>query len=391
MTSKAHTEGVVSSQLRGYGHPSEALDEALLSVTVEEYGRSIAQFFVEQHREQIASASNGLLESIEPWLDGDPLPGVAWDPAFGDLYRALVVGAGDERVRIVTSVAMHLACRGAPMSFTVDLEAPSRLRWGHLLLPAAHRLEVRSDGARAEVAASLDGVTERVRLVGPAPRWEAGGVEQLARLDRHGVAMTIYTQAQLDVKDFDELRIRAVDAIDPRVVAVFEEAVDIVREYAPIYLPWIQRPLHHLFLLRPVSHTIESGSVEHYLGLVHMSAHMEPLPVAELLVHEASHQYMNVAMKIEPLDDGTDSRLYWSPPVQRERPLRMILAGYHAFGNVLDFYRRCTAAGFPNEVECARQEELLGGWLQELVQPLAGNPALTDTGRGLVEPLREIL
>jgi HEXXH motif-containing protein len=69
----------------------------------------------------------------------------------------------------------------------------------------------------------------------------------------------------------------------------------------------------------------------------------------------------------------------------------MILAGYHAFGNVLDFYRRCRAAGLPNETECERQERLLGGWLQELVQPLADNPALTATGRGLVDPLRERL
>ncbi len=390
MTGRA-TDELVSSQLRSYGHPSEPFDDGLFILSVEEYARGIAQFFVEQHDAQVSRASDGLLTALQPWLEGEPVAGVAWDPAIGDLFRALVVGADDERVRIVTSVALHLAARGAPMSFSVDLEAVTRLRWGHLLLPAAQRLEVSSDGDRADVKMLIDGAWERFELAGPAPDWRGEGVDELARLDHDGVRMTIYTQSQLDVKDFDELRIRAVDSIDPDVIDVFAQAIDIVREYAPIYLPWIQRPLHHLFLLRPVAHTIESGSVEHYLGLVHMSAHTEPLPVAELLVHEASHQYMNVAMKMEPLDDGSDATLYWSPPVQRERPLRMILAGYHAFGNVLDFYRRCAAAGLENQKECARQEELLGGWLDELVKPLADNPALTATGRGLVEPLRELL
>ena len=69
--------------------------------------------------------------------------------------------------------------------------------------------------------------------------------------------------------------------------------------------------------LHPVFHapiTIESGSVEHYLGLIHLSAHAAPLPVAELLVHEASHQHMNLLTKLGPIDDGSDANTYYSLP-----------------------------------------------------------------------------
>jgi len=390
MTVKATAPGP-ASRVRGYGHPSETLDEKLLLVTVEEYGRSITQFFIDRHGAQVAQSSEGLLESLRPWLEGLALGGAAWDPAFGDLYRALVVGADSERRRILVAVALHLACRGLPVSFTADLETAFRLRWGNLLLPEAKHVRVRSDGVRAEVLACADDATRIVELTCAQGEWTGDGVERLVRLDCHGVGMTVFTQSQLDVKDFDELRTRAVRTIDPRIISVLEEAVEIVRTCAPVYLPWIQRPLHHVFLLRPMPNNIESGSVEHYLGLIHVSAHAEPLPVAELLVHEASHQYMNVAKKVEPLDDGSDTNLYWSPPVQRERPIRLILAAYHAFGNVLEFYRMCARAGFDNQAECARQEQLLGGWLRELEGPLDDNPSLTATGRGLFEPLRERL
>jgi HEXXH motif-containing protein len=172
---------------------------------------------------------------------------------------------------------------------------------------------------------------------------------------------------------------------------VFAEALDLLAEYAPEYLPWVGRTLHQLFLLRPRPSKVESGSVEHYLGLVHLTEHPEPLTVAELLVHEATHQYMNVLTKLRPLDDGTDERLYWSPAVDKNRPVSKIVAAFHAFGNVLLLYRACRERGLPNRQECDRQDALLGGWMHHLVPPIVDNPALTETGNGLCRPLLERL
>jgi HEXXH motif-containing protein len=168
---------------------------------------------------------------------------------------------------------------------------------------------------------------------------------------------------------------------------VFADAFALLSEFAPEYLPWIARTIHQLFLLSPKPSKVESGSVEHYLGLVHLTAHGEPLPVAELLLHEATHQYMNVAAKLMPLDDGTDERRYWSPAVETQRPVAKIIAAFHAFGNVLLFYRRCAERGLPDQRECQRQEVLLGGWMENLVPPIRDNPAMTAVGNGLCRPL----
>jgi HEXXH motif-containing protein len=175
------------------------------------------------------------------------------------------------------------------------------------------------------------------------------------------------------------------------MLVVFADALALLHRFTPEYLPWIDRTVHQLFLLSPRPSKVESGSVEHYLGLVHLTAHGEPLPVAELLLHEATHQYMNVLAKLQPLDDGTDDRLYWSPAVETDRPVSKIIAAFHAFGNVLLFYRWCRERGLPNAAECDRQEALLGGWMEHLVPPVVDNPAITDTGNALCQPLLEML
>jgi HEXXH motif-containing protein len=58
----------------------------------------------------------------------------------------------------------------------------------------------------------------------------------------------------------------------------------------------------------------------------------------EMLVHEASHQYYEIADWLAPLTNGTDTALYYSPFKRAERPIDRLLTAYHAFANVLLLY-----------------------------------------------------
>ena len=46
------------------------------------------------------------------------------------------------------------------------------------------------------------------------------------------------------------------------------------------------------------------------------------------------------------------------------------MAAYHAFANVLLFYRLCRTHGIAEQRECDRQESILRPWLEKLEGPL---------------------
>jgi HEXXH motif-containing protein len=388
--------------LDGFSFPkteySSTLD-FLVPLIVQEYASGLTAAYIGRHAQEIASNTVGVIEFLARWVShGDdrkplglieqPVPG--WDYAFGDVYRSMFSKEGHSRVAVL--VAAHLSAIGQPGNWSATLNEPLQLRWGDWLLPPAQNIVVETNGLAGTVSLTAQGHRlSRINLEVREGRWVASQGRQLLRVHRHGVSISLLTRDGLAMRDYEDLLERAVPDIDPRMLEVYGDALDLLETYAPEYLPWIARTVHQLFLLYPKPHKVESGSVEHYLGLVHLTAHGEPLPVAELLLHEASHQYMNVAAKLKPLDDGSDNRCYWSPAVETERPIAKIVAAFHAFGNVLRFYRRCAESGHPNQRECQRQEQLLRGWMDHLVPPLRSSSALTEIGNAICRPLMQEL
>jgi HEXXH motif-containing protein len=133
-----------------------------------------------------------------------------------------------------------------------------------------------------------------------------------------------------------------------------------------------------------------SGSERFSPGVVCMSDHCFTWPVAEMLVHEASHQYMNLVTLADPLVNG--ERMYFSPFRQKDRPLFFILAAYHSFGNVLAFYRTARAKGFTPDEDglpegFIRREQTLRRQLSSLAEVLLASRGLTEAGEALWRPI----
>ena len=380
----------INSAFRGFSCPFEEFVESLAPLIAAEYSRGISRIFLEKHRTAIDHSAPGLLEALSAWCAGADVPHSGWDLCFGDVYRAMHLDIS-EPWGIAASIAMHLGTLGMRGGWQARIRAPLRFRWGRLLLPPAISISVESDGRLASITThgddcSMNHIMERIS----EDVW-GGNLERIPRVTRFGFRIDILHRGALVLRDFDDMVAKALPYVDPRMVDVLDRAVQLIASYAPIYVPWVRRAVHNLFILYPRSDTIESGSVEHYLGLIHLSAHAAPLPIAELLVHEAAHQHMNLLTKLGPIDDGSDIKSYYSPPVDKHRKLSLIMAAYHAFANVLLFYRLCRENGIEERRECDRQESILLPWLEKLEGPLSNNSALTEIGRALWQPLKSQL
>lgn len=380
---------LLEPSLRGFSCPFEPFTEALAPMVAEEYARGISRAFLDRHRGRIEQDAPRVRAVLDRWLEGSGRGG-GWGLCFGDAYRSVHRGETAYDTCIAAAMATHVGGLGLPGAWDARFSTPARLRWGRLLLPPCTALAVESDGATAAITTTCNGDRRSTVLTRDGQGWR-GDVEHLPMVTRCSLQLAVLPAGALLLRDFDDLIAKALPSIDPRMVEVFDRAVEIIECYTPMYIPWIRRALHNVFVLYPRADTIESGSVEHYLGLIHVSAHAQPLPIAELLVHEAAHQHMNLLTKLGPVDDGSDRNMYYSPPVDKQRRVSLIMAAYHAFANVLLFYRLCRQNGIAERKECDRQEGILWPWLETLEAPLRDNPALTDIGRALWLPLKSQL
>ena len=165
-------------------------------------------------------------------------------------------------------------------------------------------------------------------------------------------------------------------------------AVKLLATHSPSYERWCGRVLRSLILLdsggRP---EMFSASTAQRPGVVESSHHLQAIKNAESLVHEASHQHFFLAEMLGAVDDGSDKKLYYSPVVQRERPIDRILFAYHAFANVMLLYRACLRAGVDTGGFCELEHDKLSAPLHHLDSTLRATTALTSVGRALWTPL----
>jgi HEXXH motif-containing protein len=173
-------------------------------------------------------------------------------------------------------------------------------------------------------------------------------------------------------------------------VAEFDAALSLIGDYAGTYLPWVGCVLRYLVPLKwKLGLASSSSSDNRAPGVVLFANDHSCFALAEVLVHEASHQYFFVLNRRGTIDDGSDTNLYYSPFREMDRPIFFILMAYHAFANVLLFYREALAHDLSPEHLSRDREEELASKLAVLEPVLRGTTALTPLGRALWEPLYE--
>lgn len=384
--SVAH-EHPLASSYRGFSCPYEKFDEPFFEAVATNLAQVAVRLFLNNHSAELEQKGRGLVSLLENWLAGETTFPTIWDPAFGAALSALAEGREVAPIDAAAAIALRVSAQGRAAHCEARLSRPTRLFWHHWLLPRADAFSVESDGRRARLRLRHGDTVREAEFTLTGEGWRGVGAEELPRVGPPREGITLLSRDAVGEADLQELGTSLMENIEGGDVEGCSQALRILELYAPPYQLWVSRVIRRVILLRVEDGVMKSGSTNKLLGLIYMSSSRKPMPLAEMLVHEASHQYLNLLCRVGPISDGTDATLYYSPAVRRPRPLERILVAYHAFANMELLYRRCLDGGIDDDGYCASNQATLLPQLEQLESPLLDNPALTPVGRALFEPL----
>jgi len=312
-----------------------------------------------------------------------------WCPELGQCLATLTSGKVAVARRALTQLAVNALEAGVPGRWESDFAEPVRLRWGHLLLPEALRLEAESDGAEGRVRIrGLGGEARDLRFLvrgGGESEAREAGAEPLPYLELGRRKVLLLSGPHCEQFGLPGPVLPGVEAVTEEHLRTFSAPLALFEEHFPGWVPWIERVLRAITLSEPAPAGIHSGTVEGYYGSIWISASDDSLKIAESLLHEASHQYFFLLNRLGALTND-DGRRFYSPFVQRERPPDKLLLAYHAFTNVEMFYTECLRRG----IKAAQCRLVLAQLKQELgcvQRSLSTEIDLTPVGRCIFDSL----
>jgi hypothetical protein len=368
-------------------HPTLFADFAAVDEVVCEYGRALISLFLGRHAGILQQNCPGIIDFLESWRNTEISFDSVWDASLGSL-RTSMVSQRIDPVACAARFAVHLCSNGVRGTWQAKFAEPRRVRWGNLLFPPS--LEVRVSGEHNSFAVALvDAVGQLLDLdLRRTPQgWQARDSQRIPNciLDQH--ELCLIAEDGLDCIDLLEPDGELSRLPSSEILDVCRQTCDLMRRYAPPYLPWVDKVLRHLIPLDGGDGRLRSCSHSDFPGTVEISFPSTCISIAEMLVHEASHQYFHIARRLEAVHDGSDDRLFHSPVKGIGRPIDAILLAFHAFGNVVLFYRLCVDAGLDDKGYCAANAARHLAELEIMRSHIRSSRALTEVGTLLWRPL----
>jgi HEXXH motif-containing protein len=373
-------------------------DDLFRLVATEHY-RSVGERFVSKFGSTINRTSSGLMEYIADRIRGDLSLPTVWRPSFGLADRALY----EEGLHVTdpTTIAVELALAfepgaGCGCDFSFTLPKPTRVAVGPYVIPIDGNARIRVDSSALYLerpdtpSLVLRKDTDGLAFEAQTIDLERIDIERLPQLRTGDHCVLFASEASLDGLDENELPF-PISRRGAEVVPTWSEAYSLIAAASPDYLDWVTRAIRSIIPVQAPSGSMVSGSQGHRPSEVYMTDHLEPIKLAEMLVHEASHQYFHIATFLGPVEDGTDHDLYYSPVVERPRPIEKILLAYHAFANVILFLRLCQSRGLGDQDFLESNLRRLSEEVATLQKPLETSRGLTELGKVLWQPLAERL
>ncbi|GAB4197056.1 MAG: hypothetical protein OHK0022_15060 [Roseiflexaceae bacterium] len=378
----------VDTYCRGFSCPQEPWNDSFAELLAVEFGRGAVRAFLSRFGDELDNYSQGIKPLVGGWLASPTDFDTVWNEAFSQTYRTALARDLHKARVVAATLATHLTVSGFAADWEIAFEQPLRLRWGRALLPPASRIRVSSNGLAATVRISNSDGEQQITLQRSRAGWETDQAEALPSFGAPHTQIVVLPQHALSPTLYGDLVAEATPSIPPEQIEAWQASVELLAQHAPIYLPWVQRVFRQVFALRQVE-GIRNGSYEHAFGLVYVSHYLDAVTLAETLIHESAHQYANLIAHLSPLSNGSDPNKYYSPAVRTMRSIDRVLIAYHAFANVLLFYRMCLQAGAISAADYAFHERRMIDLIGPLEEPLRTSPGLTAVGRALADPLLE--
>jgi hypothetical protein len=376
----------------GFSCPFEPFDESLAQTIAAEYARSILGVFVERFAQVLSK--NGFSSLFSDLMDEDLPLELAWSSDLGNLKHATRLRDEDHAMKSAAAFVLLAGANGFSGQWQLEFSKPANFFWDDWAFPGCDNLMVMSDGETARINLSLAGEHTQLSFVRSSDRWECQTPERAVRLPSFGSGtrrlVLLPRDAALDsgfFRDADDAT-PALQTFSPDLIEILTKALDLLEAHVPQYFDWVVRIIRRVVVLHSEQDLLRSGSHENQYGTIHISDNLRVLSLSEMLIHEASHQYLELLTKLGPTVDPQHKKLYYSPVKQCDRPLHKILLAYHAFANVMLFYRDAAACGLADSY-FKNLQNVLNDELNQLEQPLIKNEAILPIGKALIEPLIE--
>ena len=344
--------------------------------------------FVAQHArvldERCPELPNVLLGALrrEPSFDS------LWSPAISTLVATMRDDKLDP-VRAAAEAAIDLGLRGLPGAWSASFEAPSAVRFGRFMVLDAVAIQVYQVEGR--LAVRVDSAHELISTCSGVESAGDGRVKVLP-VTRDGCFTVLRPSTiRYGCELAPDLKAHAAEPDDlDSFVAALTSAIAVLADAGEAYSDWVRPAVREVIALRSDGSVMRSGSASHWPGMIYMSV-ADPLVMAENLLHEACHQYVWLASRIEPIVEADHADEYYSPFVGRQRPLEAILLAYHAFGNARLFLQSCANISGVSSRRLYERSQYLDAGLRTCEAYLVQNPGLTALGRAIVAPIQTAL
>lgn len=379
---------MVPSPLAQYSRPSEKYDSRISTEIAVSYASELIKIFVESQGHKIMKNSTGVIDFICRAIDEGLSFEQVWDHSLGGIESIFEGSEYHDEADVAARIALHLASESkSGGTFKSSLSERGRVKWKGWLLPVAEAMEFEGDGHSANIILQNDREYMEYQFVND---YITEGIETVTALPQVGLngSITLFPARSIIISSRAASRLEEpMEIIGENVSNIFNESIEILDCYALRYRRWVLEIVRGILCYPRLEGQSFSGSWTNLPGTIHMSMLDEPLQICSVLIHEASHQYFNLVSCIVDYVDGQDNSEYYSPTVKKPRPLDRILMAYHAFANVVLFYRECEMLGILRSEHCKRQFEQFITYVEQLDEPLRGNKSLTNAGFSLYAPL----
>lgn len=382
----------------GFSCPQSGHGRTYTEFVVTDHTQQVVAGFIDERGGELKACAPGVADLMSIWLATPAAFDTVWDIAFGDLYAALSNPTIDPSVP-AAEVAIRLIEGGLSGEWEAHFSAPCRLRFGRWLLPAADVIRVSADVAEAQVNLLVGGVWQMTTYCREERGWKGVDLTTIPFVEVADTEVAVLGADALSPLCARRLLTADAYAFDaaettgsPEWIDTCQNALTLIHDASDLYHSWVRTVLRAVVPLKARGQTLNSGSERFSPGAVCVSDQQQTWLLAETLVHEATHQYFNIATRLGALDDGSDQRLHFSPFRNKDRPMLYILVAYHAFGNVLLFYRAARDQGFAPPTSSAsdalaNREQTLAAQLRVVEPMLRDATSVTPLGRAMWEPL----
>lgn len=335
----------------------------MLRSVVLQHCRTVLELFLNRFSNAVRNYSVGLLEVLEQGIPITADFSFGWDIAFGKMHHC-VVSKPESLLEVAALVGLRLSSYVDSCEWFIQFYAPKTLIVDRLVLSNCTSVAVRRSGDDFSIEAELDGTKSLISLGSNCASMLQAGCQSLSSFEIGNSKIAILPpELSSFSSDSGELANHYSVLSNQSLTQSFNsygKALTLISECGGPYSDWINHVLRYLAPIRVNPGLLTSKSRYFEPGVLYIACIEQPEMVAEMIVHEASHQYLNIVQRLGPLDDGSDDTLYYSPFRREPRPIKGIITAYHAAGNMLLFFRECNKDAYDkNDYFLMAEQELV--------------------------------